>query len=87
MNQATMCKHRELSPTLQLILLVSQPTNSTFINLVFRHNRQLFSAKKLQKPTACYLPNTKQETDMISDYLVNTVEHIAAGKQDVSFRS
>ncbi len=42
-------------------------------SVVFCHGRQL--------------PSTEQQTDTISDYLVNTVEHLATKEPDISLRS
>lgn len=39
----------------------------------------IFSKQKLRKKSsALYLSHTKQQTDKISDYLVNIEEHLAA---------
>lgn len=34
-----------------------------------------------------YLPSAKEQMDKVSNFLVNIVEHLAAEKPDISFRS
>ncbi len=73
----------------QLVVFILQPTTSLFGSLsllisgVSSLNRQMFSAKG-DEPTVRYreAPNGN-----VSDYLVNTVEHLAAKEPDISFRS
>lgn len=88
MNSADPVSAMEHFSSFQLFVLVFQPANSALINLVFRHNRQLFSAKtSSEQPNVRYLPNTKQDTDKISNHLMNKVEQLAAKKLDISPRS
>ena len=86
--------HRELPQTLQFPLaqssfykdierIVLAFTARNFTVLVDSHCSQQFLSSYFQwkgadKAAVCYLPGTEQQTDKVTDYLVNTVEHLAA---------
>lgn len=48
--------------------------------------QQATKTKSYSKPTACFLLSIKQQTDKISNTLVNTFEHLATKEPDTFFR-
>lgn len=54
-----------LSTILASFSLLFWFTRTIFLQLCFQQSRQLFSAPK--KPTVCHLPNTKQQTNTVSN--------------------